>query len=954
MAIKVITSKFTSKEAKELLEKSQKIIDEKIKGPALKEKKETTPAFFKRDAIDVKKIDAGEGLKPKKIKKAPIVSEDKAEKLLFRKDSKIKPSKLDDFNIAKIETRDDILKFIDEISVQFKSGIDKQKRGKISNEATKEMATLLNLNSEKLGETLLSLKPGQTLNAETILAARELLVASLNKLDDLAVKAKTGGTEDILNFRQHFAVTAELQKIIKGVQTETGRALQQFKIPVRDKRFTAANFDDLNRQQLMAELGGEEQIRNLALGYLKLDTAVARAAVNEKVGLIGNLSKASDALAEVFINAILSNPLTHIRNGAGNWITQGILLQERRAAARLFGGKIDEATGEMGIAEFEGIAKAYGKSMASQEMWGAVGRIFAMDSIGFKGIPKNLPNVKNQFGGSKIEIRPGKFTADNFNLKEGGIATGVDVLGKVLTLNRIPTKLLTVADSYFKNLEYRSEIYAMAYRETVKAVRTGLITKEKAPMMLAEFVVNPSQATTKKAFEKTLASVYQTKMGTRGDVLDYGQYLQRMKSNSGPASVFANYYLPFIQTPANIVGFVLERTPGLNGLILRSYRDDIMGRNGIVAAQEAKTKMALGFMFYSAVAGINIAKPFGMSTTGTSPEIGATFKQKAFGSKSEMEKLLGIQKSTINFPNGFQINTTGFDPIAMAFRQASDFAAIAQLGFQDNDQAADYLRMFTAFILSTGENLASSTFMAGVGKAMNDFQNYEMLGAKKGFERQSKQFASSFVPTIARQTTKLFSDGSQRLAVEWNEYFRKTWNDQGLNKNFDRLGDPIENFGLYSTRKDDPIRQEILNTGVEIMPFKKSKLFDFGSGITANVEYTSDELSFLKERSGAYAKTLLSEAFNSDEYNDPNLDNYQKQFYIKNAFSKADRLAYADLTQNPDEDSFEGSLGAYENSADVRVRFNNVATDLGINQIITKNQGAPLNMTLPTMENINQ
>ena len=954
MAIKVITSKFTSKEAKELLEKGQKIIDEKIKGPALKEKKETTPAFFKRDAIDLKKIDAAEGLKPKKIRKPPIVSEDKAEKLLFRKDSKIKPSKLDDFNIAKIETRDDILKFIDEISIQFKSGIDKQKRGKISNEATKEMATLLNLNSEKLGETLLSLKPGQTLNAETILAARELLVASLNKLDDLAVIAKTGGTEDILNFRQHFAVTAELQKIIKGVQTETGRALQQFKIPVRDKRFTAANFDDLNRQQLMAELGGEEQIRSLAQSYLKLDTAVARAAVNEKVGLIGNLSKASDALAEVFINAILSNPLTHIRNGAGNWITQGILLQERRAAARLFGGKIDEATGEMGIAEFEGVAKAYGKSMASQEMWGAVGRIFAMDSIGFKGIPKNLPNVKNQFGGSKIEIRPGKFTADNFNLKEGNIATGVDVLGKVLTLNRIPTKLLTVADSYFKNLEYRSEIYAYAYRETVKAVRTGLVTKEKAPMMLAELVINPSQQTTKKAFDKTLASVYQTKMGTRGDVLDYGKFLQGMKSNSGPASVFANYYLPFIQTPANIVGFVLERTPGLNGLILRSYRDDIMGRNGMEAAQMAKTKMALGFMFYSAVAGINIAKPFGMSTTGTSPEIGSTFKQKAFGSKSEMEKLLGIQKSTINFPNGFQINTTGYDPIAMAFRQASDFAAIAQLGFKDNDQSADFLRMFTSFILSTGENLASSTFMAGVGKAMNDFQNYEMLGASKGFERQSKQFVSSFVPTIVRQTTKLFSDDSQRLAVEWKEYFRKAWNDQDLNKNFDRLGDPIENFGLFSTRKDDPIRQEILNTGVEIKPFKKSKLFDFGSGITANVEYTSDELSFLKERSGVYAKTLLSEAFNSDEYNDPSLENYQKQFYIKNAFSKADRLAYADLTQNADEDSFEGSLGAYENSADVRVRFNNVATDLGINEIITKSQGVPLNMTLPTMENINQ
>jgi hypothetical protein len=427
-----------------------------------------------------------------------------------------------------------------------------------------------------------------------------------------------------------------------------------------------------------------------------------------------------------------------------------------------------------------------------------------------------------------------------------------------------------------------------------------------------------------------------------------------MKSNSGPASVFANYYLPFIQTPANIVGFVLERTPGFNGLILRSYRNDLMGRNGMEAAQMAKTKMALGFMFYSAVAGINFAKPFGMSTTGTSPEIGTTFKQKAFGSKSEMEKLLGLQKSTINFPNGFQLNITGMDPVAMAFRQASDFAAIAQLGFKDNDQAADFLRMFTAFILSTGENLASSTFMAGVGKAMNDFQNYEMLGPAKGFERQSKQFVSSFVPTILKQTTKVLSDDQKRLAVEWTEYFRKAWNDQGLSKDFDRLGDPIEIFGLFSTKKDDPIRQEILNTGVEIKPFKKSKLFDFGSGITANVEYTSDELSFLKERSGAYAKTFLSEAFNSDEYNDLNLENYQKQFYIKQIFSKADKLAYADLTQNPDADSFDGSLGAYENSADVRVRFNNVATDLGINQIITKSQGMPINMTLPTMENNNQ
>jgi len=318
-----------------------------------------------------------------------------------------------------------------------------------------------------------------------------------------------------------------------------------------------------------------------------------------------------------------------------------------------------------------------------------------------------------------------------------------------------------------------------------------------------------------------------------------------------------------------------------------------------------------------------------------------------------MEKLLGIQKSTINFPNGFQLNLTGLDPVAMSIRQASDFAAIAQLGFEDNDQASDYLRMFTAFILSTGENLASSTFMAGVGKAMNDFQNYEMLGAAKGFERQSKQFVSSFVPTIARQTTKLLSDDQQRLAVEWNEYFRKTFNDKSLSKNYDLLGEPIENFGFFSKRKDDPIRQEILNSGVELSAVKKSKLFKLDRGLTANVEYTSNELSFLKQRSGTYAKTLLSEAFNTDEYKDPDLPTYQKQYYIKTIFSKARQLAYADLIQNTDEDSFEGSLGAYENSGEVRMRFENEAKNLGINKIITKQQSVPLNLTLPIMENNN-
>ena len=35
---------------------------------------------------------------------------------------------------------------------------------------------------------------------------------------------------DVLKFRQHYALMAQIQKVLLGVKTETGRALNQFKI----------------------------------------------------------------------------------------------------------------------------------------------------------------------------------------------------------------------------------------------------------------------------------------------------------------------------------------------------------------------------------------------------------------------------------------------------------------------------------------------------------------------------------------------------------------------------------------------------------------------------------------------------------------------------------------------------------------------------------------------------
>ena len=45
--------------------------------------------------------------------------------------------------------------------------------------------------------------------------------------------------------------------------------------------------------------------------------------------------------------------------------------------------------------------------------------------------------------------------------------------------------------------------------------------------------------------------------------------------------------------------------------------------------------------------------------------------------------------------------------------------------------------------------------MAGIGKAVNDYQNYKQQGFTKGLEKQTKSMVSAFVPTGVRQGMKL-------------------------------------------------------------------------------------------------------------------------------------------------------------------------------------------------------
>ena len=113
-------------------------------------------------------------------------------------------------------------------------------------------------------------------------------------------------------------------------------------------------------------------------------------------------------------------------------------------------------------------------------------------------------------------------------------------------------------------------------------------------------------------------------------------------------------------------------------------------------------------------------------------------------------------------------------------------------------------------------------------------------------------------------------------------------------------------------------------------------MFQGGAGLSANVEYTSEELSFLQLRSGKYTRQLLENLFETEEYQ--NNDNFYKQALIKKSVSKARAAAYNDMIGV----EFEDSLGAWENAEATTKRLNDEKLRILENKVITSNFGEPL------------
>ncbi len=214
---------------------------------------------------------------------------------------------------AKIPDEERTLSTIEAISKAYSGQIDEAKRGEITLEETQKTADLLGVTPNRLSKLILGRQRGGVIVdaangmglAETMVAARTLLVQEIKVLDSLASKAEFGGEAEALAFRQQMEYVAQLQAQIKGSQTEIARALGSFRIPVREGEGATEALRMRDTAAILEEYGGTDDIRDMARAYNQASSIEERAGIARAAG---KFKRFTDAFYEAWINMLLSKP----------------------------------------------------------------------------------------------------------------------------------------------------------------------------------------------------------------------------------------------------------------------------------------------------------------------------------------------------------------------------------------------------------------------------------------------------------------------------------------------------------------------------------------------------------------------------------------------------------------------------------------------------------------------
>lgn len=439
------------------------------------------------------------------------------------------PSRAGNINLDRINAPDDVKQVIVDTAAANKD-FEAARRGKMTFEDISNLANAMGMTPAQLAKR----KVGQAFNAEEALAARNLLVASAQKVRDLAREAVGGTDEQKIAVQQAIVRHAAIQEQVAGMTAEAGRALAQFNI----------KSEATERAKQLADMiqasGGRDNIEATIEAINNLDSA-------DKVSrFVRDTWKPTlmDKIVEAWINGLLSNPVTHVKNTVGNTLVAAHSITETGLASAIGGVRVALGIGsDERVLPGEAGARAFAFLQGSKD-----GVIAARQAFTEEAAVGKVDQKKRAIGG---------------------------LTGQVI---RTPTRFLGAEDAFFKAIGHRQEIAALAYRQATKEGLEGADFRSR----IAQLISDPTPEMLDKA-EKTAA--YQTFTQPLGET---GKALQKAL-NGHPVIKFV---VPFFATPVNMIKYAGERTA--LAPLSKEWRATLAGKNGDIERDTLISRMALG------------------------------------------------------------------------------------------------------------------------------------------------------------------------------------------------------------------------------------------------------------------------------------------------------------------------------------------------------------------------
>ena len=585
---------------------------------------------------------------------------------------------------------------------------------------------------DNIAYKLLQRKPGDIPRVEDTLGG---LIATLKIGQDLEEKAKViKNTTDVAQKKKLFkdfkllvSFQTNLLGQVSGAVSEYGRGLGAMSAVQKLENINLSDYT--NRIDEFIKNIDDNTIDFHVETFLALPSPGRAEYARTSFAL-----RSYDTLMELFINGILSSPVTHIVNTAGNVVFQIQNVVESGLAGaigtvRTLGGRRGKVGDQVFGGEFS--AESHGMMMSLKDAFRAFGSSMVTGEAGDFASKIDLKN-RRAIG------RTDNIAHITKSISENDPMAVVDILG---ILARLPGRFLGSEDEFFKVISERAVLYREAYRESKMAYqsarRGGLSkaeAKQKAEQTYTQTILDPNNSIKDLMAQEAKIRTFQ------GNPEGYWQSAVQIVNNIP----FGKVIVPFTKTPTNIMKEAFDRTLNWSP-VYRALKLPGAAKQSGKEFDRAMSKLLLG------------NATFGMMVAIASGQFGDNIKIVGSGpTDPKAQKYLsgmGIDRYSINFKqkDGSYVGYTfsRIDPMSAVLSMAADYAYYAQNS--DSANLVDLENVFKAGTLAAAQYATNMPFLQGVSELTKAIGN--PYGVPEGFGERFGKFVGKKAGDVAFTAT---------------------------------------------------------------------------------------------------------------------------------------------------------------------------------------------------------